>query len=237
MKVRYFRRSQITFIVITAALLLPSCSIFYRKFYADPVKCMDDALLRKPFDVIIVPGYPFDTTGINPIPEQRIAWAAYLYKNGLAKHVIFSGAAVHSPYVEAKAMRLYALSAGIRDEDIFIEPTAEHTTENLYYSFLMAEKLGFKTKALASQPNQVSSMIHFIKKYKLNLHLLPILSDSAKKYPLPSKHLSISEAFVPGFISIKDRDGRLKNFTGTLGFKVRSEIRKARKLKNKEVGG
>ena len=34
--------------------------------------------------------------------------AYYLYKNGYTKNIIFSGSAVHTPYVEAKVMRLLA---------------------------------------------------------------------------------------------------------------------------------
>jgi uncharacterized SAM-binding protein YcdF (DUF218 family) len=215
------------------SVLLTGCSAFYAKFYTDPVKCLAIANDRKPYDVLIVPGFPFDSGKIDDLVGDRIAWAAYLYKNGYAKHVIFSGSAVHSPYVEAEAMRLYALRAGIKPEDIFTETNAKHTTENLYYSFLLAEKLGFTKKAFASQPVQTSSMKNFSEKRDLPVDFIPILTDTLKKYPLPVDSIDISGAVIANFVSLKDREGLIKRLRGTRGHAVKVAMRKVRKLERK----
>jgi len=218
-------------------LSLSHCNLYYAKFYSDPEKCFLHAQRVKPYDVIIVPGYPFIPGVHNPILEQRIAWAVYLYKHGYTDHIIFSGGAVHSPYIEAEVMRLYAIQAGVKPEDIKVEAKAEHTTENIYYSFLMAEKNGFKKKAFASQPNQTSSMIHFSKKNKLPVDMLPIVTDSLLKYPIAFDTLDVSKAIVADFIPLRKKRGLIGSFRGTLGHTVKAEIRKAKRLKrnNKQV--
>ena len=143
-------------IILVSLVALCSCNAYYNTFYTDPTKCFEIAKQKKPYDVIIVPGFPHDSGKVNMVLSQRIKWAFYLYKNGYTKNIIFSGAAVHSPYIEAEAMKLIALQTGIDSNHIFTEIKAKHTTENLYYASVMANNLGFKSIAFATEPAQCS---------------------------------------------------------------------------------
>lgn len=212
-------------------LIFSSCNSYYNLFYADPIKCFDIAKQKKPYDVIIVPGFPHDSGKVNNVLCQRLSWACYLYKNGYTKNIIFSGSAVHSPYVEAKIMRLLALDLGIKDEHIFIETKAEHSTENLYYSTILANKLGFNSIAFATEPAQASFMKPFKRKFKLQLDFLPVVSDCVNQLNVQLNPIDESSAFVPNFVSLKKREGYLKSFRGTNGHKVKVEIRRANRLK------
>ncbi len=213
------------------SLLVSNCKPYYNAFYTDPVKCFAKACENEPYDVIIVPGFPSDSGRINPILAERINWAFFLYKNNYTKNIIFSGAAVYSPFVEAKIMRLYALQLGIRPEHIFVETKAKHTTENLYYSCVMAEELGFKKIAFATQPAQTSFMKPFRRKFGLKLDMLPVLTDSIKKTSFNYQLIDLSEAFVPDFVSIEKTEGLLKRLRGTRGRTVKKEMRKTKRLK------
>src|SRR5947207_556375 len=112
------------------------------------------AIEKQQFDVIIVPGMPFQNNQWRGIMKERVYWSKYLYDKGIAKNVIYSGAAVYSPYYEGKIMALYAEALGIPKEHIYSEIKAEHSTENIYYSYKLAKKLGFKRIALASDAFQ-----------------------------------------------------------------------------------
>src|SRR5438067_574875 len=59
------------------------------------------------FDAIIVPGVPFENGRWSQTMKSRVGWSYYLYRKGIAKNIIYSGAAVYSPYVEARIMALY----------------------------------------------------------------------------------------------------------------------------------
>lgn len=63
-------------------------------------------------DVAIVPGLPFDTLKVNPLFKARMLWLSTSTKQGLPKNIIFSGSAVHSPYVEGQIMKMIADSLG-----------------------------------------------------------------------------------------------------------------------------
>ena len=84
-----------------------------------------------PFDAIIIPGIPYEGRGWDSVMKARVLWSWILYKNGIAKNVIYSGAAVYTPYVEARIMGLYGEKLGIPAEHIFFDTLARHSTENV----------------------------------------------------------------------------------------------------------
>lgn len=220
--------------IVICCSLLTNCNAYYNLFYADPAKCFAEGVLKKPYDVIIVPGFPHDSGKVNLILAHRIKWAYFLYKNGFAKNIIFSGGAVHSPYVEAEVMRLFAIQLGIKKENIFTETKAEHTTENLYYSHVMAKELGFKTIAFATECAQASFMKPFKRKFKLDLDFLPVI-DTLIPLDISLIPLDESSAFKPGFIALKERESKLKSLRGTQGHRVKVAIRKAKKIKRQQT--
>ncbi len=221
-------------LLLTCILLFSSCNLYYNLFYTDPTKCFDNAKCHKPYDAIIVPGFPHDSGKVNIVLSQRIKWAYYLYKNGYAKNIIFSGAAVHSPYIESKIMRLLAIEIGIDDSHIYTETKAEHTTENLYYSYLLAKELGFQSIAFATEPAQSSFMKPFKRKFKLKFDFLPIVTDSIIKLNIKFNPIDESSTFVSNFIPLKERESITKSLRGTRGRKVKKEIHASKLLKRKQ---
>ena len=164
-------------------------------------------LPKAPYDVVIVPGIAYDTTkqqtnGFN----ARIIWANELYKRGVTKNIIFSGAACYSPYVEGKTMKLIAEAMGVPVQNVFAETKAEHGKENVYYSYLLAQKLGFKKVALAADPYQAFFLEGFIKTNLPEMGILPIAVDSLKMLYLPVPKIDASSAFVKDFVPLNKRE-------------------------------
>ena len=93
------------------------------------------------FDMIAIPGVPFNPPNWDSTMKARVYWSKYLFDNGIAKNIMYSGSSVYSPYYEGKIMALYAAAIGIPKENIFTETKAEHSTENLYYVYLKSKKL------------------------------------------------------------------------------------------------
>jgi hypothetical protein len=81
----------------------------------------------------------------------RAVWAARLWERGWAKSFITSGAAVHSPFVEAVALAQAMVALGVPPERIWLEPNALHTDENIYYSLGIVRALGLETVAVAAE--------------------------------------------------------------------------------------
>lgn len=170
------------------------------------------------FDAIVVPGVPFENGNWDSVMKARVLWSYVLYKNSITKNVIYSGGAVYSPYYEAKIMGLYAQKLGIPKEHIYYDTLARHSTENAYYSYLLAKQLGFKTVALATDPFQSALLKRFtISRFSTTMYHLPFVMDSVKAYSNLSPVIDPSSARKNDFVSIMDTESGFKRIKGTMG--------------------
>ncbi|MGK7389892.1 MAG: YdcF family protein [Candidatus Cyclobacteriaceae bacterium M2_1C_046] len=181
-------------------------------------------MANKPYDAIIVPGYPFQDSTWHDVMKIRVYWSKYLFENGYTNNVIYSGSAVYTPFIESVIMREYGKALGIPKENIFVEMEAEHSTENLYYSVQLAENLGFKKIALATDPFQNSLLKRFAKKNDLNIDFLPIVFDTLKHIPKPTPEINYSVAYVQDFEALPDKENFWKRFRGTLGGNINPDL-------------
>jgi hypothetical protein len=175
-----------------------------------------------PYDVIIVPGFPYrKNRGAGLILRMRIRWAHHLISKGIAKNVIFSGGAVYTPYIESQIMALHASELGIPADHIFCETNAEHSTENIVYSYQLARELGFKKIAIATGPFQSAFLSKYVDEHSLPVSFVSITKISGGKIG-KSAFTSIdpSSAYVKDFASLKDRESRKERQEGTLGNKI-----------------
>ena len=196
-------------LVVITVISIASCGSTQKAF----VK----AETQMPFDAIIVPGVPFDTAW-SDIMRLRVLWSYHLYNQGVAKNIIYTGSAVYSPYIESRIMAEYARTLGIPSENIFTEEQAEHSTENIFYSYYMAKDLGFENIAVATDPFQSKMVRSFAKRKKLNVAYVPAIFDTIHTY-YNDVNVTIdpTRAEVENFVSLPDREGFWKRFAGTMG--------------------
>jgi len=176
-----------------------------------------------PYDVIIVPGVPYDDDYWTKILMSRIYWSYYLHSNGYAKNIIYSGSAVYTPYVEAKIMAMYAKEMGIPETNIFTETNAEHSVENVFYSYKLARKLGFKKIALATDPFQSKMMQGPSKRMKVNIDFVPFSIEILDTMKIIEHNITDEKAYVENFISIEERENFFQRLRGTLGKNVKNQ--------------
>lgn len=156
-----------------------------------------------PYDAVIVPGYPYKTEGRNKILfNVRIFFAKELFEKGLAKNIIFSGGAAHTPYVEGKIMKTIADSLGLPPEHTFVEDKAMHSNENAKYGTKMAKSMGFKKIAVATDPYQFSYMTLLLKFFAPRTKILTFDPDRMADYNKPLPDVDTSNAFIKDFIPI-----------------------------------
>ncbi len=194
--------------------ILTGC-VFFRPL---PKKLYNRALENQPYDVIIVPGTPFNGIDWDTKMKGRVIWGVYLLQKGIAKNVIFSGGAVYTPYVEAKVMALYAEAMGVPKEKIFIEDKAQHSTENIYYSYLMAKEMGFTKIAVASDPFQSNLLMRFTRKrFKLPITHIPFVISTLKTIDDVHPVINPESAKVENFKSIVETQTKHFRRRGTRG--------------------
>lgn len=208
-------------VYLSLIFALSACAFSQRKS-----RKLLEAAKNEKYDVIIVPGIPYDQESWTKLMQGRVYWAKYLYDSGITKKVMFSGSAVYSPYYESKIMGMYGEAAGIPKEDILVEIRAEHSTENVYYSYHKSKNLGYKKVALATDPFQAKGVKSFVKrKISKNIGFIPFVFDTLSPRAKDLGNLSIADslAFEPKFKSITEREGFFKRLRGTLGKNINKE--------------
>ena len=178
--------------------------------------------LKYSYDAVIIPGFPYDNGEWNSVIKFRLLWAKHLYEKGIAKNFIFSGAAVHTKYNEGYIMAMYAHKMGIPKKNIFIEPNAKHSSENIYYSLLICKEEGFKKIAIATDPIQsflISNYIERIRNTDIDyLTLQPRYIREHKFYDEPTINyeLAIEEDFIP----LKNKEKFWERKKASLGLQI-----------------
>lgn len=206
------------FLILTT--LISSCTFFRPR----PSKLFKRALKEQPYDVIIVPGCPYDGTDWTTAMKGRVIWADYLIKTGVAKNVIFSGGAIYTPYVEAKVMAKFAEELGTPKEKIIIEDKAEHSTENIYYSYQIAKKMGFTKIAVASDPFQSNLLMRFSRiRFKLPIAHIPFVIDTLSKIDIVHPKIDASDCKVENFKPITETQTNRQRRRGTMGKNIKFE--------------
>lgn len=175
------------------------------------------------YDIIVVPGIPLENGKWSRTMKGRVYWSKYLYDIGVAKNVMYSGSAVYTPYCEAEVMAMYAEAIGIPRENIFVETKAEHSTENIYYGYHKAKKLGFHSIALATDPFQSKMLRQFVKtKISQDVGIIPMISDTLKKIEpqMIDPVIDFEKALVKDYVPLKERESFWKRFRGTRGLNI-----------------
>ena len=207
-------------IIAACALFLTSSCVFTKPSAS---KLFAQAQNSGSYDAIIVPGIPFDGSKgkWNTLMKMRVYWSVYLYKQGLAKNIIYSGSAVYTPYCESKIMALYAEALGVPKEHIFIDSSAEHSRENIYYSCYIASKLGFNSIAVATDPFQSLFLSNYPEKINVDIKFVPIVYKTLFSMNMLDIEINPESAFVENFVSLTERESFGKRFQGTRGKNIK----------------
>ena len=177
-----------------------------------------EAMENTPYDVIIVPGLPFNNQNqYGDLLLMRIYWSKYLIDQKVAKRVIYSGSAVYTPYVEAKIMKQIALGIGLPDSIIYTEEKAEHSSENAYYGLQIALTHNWKKVAVATDPVQSFMLQRYIDHHNLDLYSIPMQFGELDKSKMTFPEIDPQLAFEEHFIALPERESWFTRFYGTLG--------------------
>ncbi len=213
---------------VVAFLVLFLVSVFYGCVY--PSRSQKKLLARAKettYDIIIVPGVPLENGKWSRTMKGRVYWSKYLFDIGVARNVMYSGAAVYTPYREAEVMALYAQAIGIPKENIFTETRAEHSTENIYYGYYKARKMGFSSIALATDPFQAKMLREFSRtKISQDIGIIPMVYDTLKvlQADMTDPEINFDSLEIKDFVPITKRESFWKRFKGTRGLNIDKSV-------------
>lgn len=187
-----------------------------------PKKRLQKIAEVKPVDVVIVPGLPLYQGQWDTLLKTRMLWSEFLIKKGYARHVLYSGNAVYTPWMEGPSMALIAQQLGIDSAQILVDTIAEHSTENLYYSYLMAKAKGFQHIAVATDPFQCAMLHKFAKKnFEEEIYFLPVIYDSIKARTGVDVRIDTTLTKKKQFRSLEERQSYKERLKGTRGKEIK----------------
>jgi uncharacterized SAM-binding protein YcdF (DUF218 family) len=205
-------------VFIFCVLIFSSC------FFLGPTprKLLAKAQAVRPIDVAIVPGLPLYHGKWDTLLKSRLVWSAYLFKAGIVSNVLYSGNAVYSPWMEGPSMALFAEKLGIDTAHIIVDTIAEHSTENLFYGYQIAKKMGYKTIAIATDPFQCAMLHKYAKKnFKETIYFIPIIYDSIRRQMNIELQMDTALTYKHNFIPIEERLNYKDRFKGTAGKNIK----------------
>ena len=181
------------------------------------------APVQKAFDAVIVPGCPtLPEGGLSKCLQRRAVWAAMLWERGQAAHFITSGAAVHTPFIEAEALGRAMHALGIPKERIFLETHALHTDENVFNSLRIAQKMGFARLGIASERGQALGACQMLAQWHAGGTCGAFVMETSlvehRRTELTPMLLNVSARKVEGFLPLAERE---KERAARLGRKQR----------------
>lgn len=206
--------------------LLQSCTVYQE------VSLNDEH--RTQYDAVIVPGFPFDNEEgrMNEFQRMRLFWAYHLYITSETKHIIVSGSAVHTPYVEAEIFALYLKQLGVNPHHIIIEKKAEHSTENVFYSLELARHHGFEKVAIATDPMQSRMISFLLRNTEVNIDYLPadLKTLGMNYWRRFDTRIDGTSAYVSNFVPLKERENRKERMKGTKGERYLQKMKKEQEI-------
>jgi uncharacterized SAM-binding protein YcdF (DUF218 family) len=123
------------------------------------------------FDAIIVLGYPANADGSpSPIQRERVLEGVREFSAHVAPRLIMTGGAAHNSQVEAAVMARFAEQQGVPESAVIVEPRAQNTVQNAFYSVRIMQTHGWQSAEVVSSPSHLprASLIfsHFPIRYR-----------------------------------------------------------------------
>lgn len=212
---------QTTFLILTAILLGSCKSLNYKKIAVNRYQYAEQV---KPFDVLLVPGTPYFQEGMTEVMLNRLLWAEHLYKKGFSKYIMFSGAAVYTPFIEGCILREYAMLLGIPGDKILVEPKAENSVDNIYYANLQAREMDLKDMLVATDTYQSLRYSRFQKQTNIQFNMAPMQVDSLDLNFRFQTTINDSVCYQQGWIDYKKRKAWYERFARSGGKFLPDEV-------------
>ncbi len=98
-----------------------------------------------------------------------------------------------------------------------MDSLAQHSTENMWYSYLLGKKNGFENMALATDPFQTRMLYRFGKKKLKPVKFLPVIFDTLRTLNHTTLQIDYLPYKINNFKSIVETQSKWYRLRGTMG--------------------
>lgn len=198
---KYYKRILLILIILclagTATVLI--ISSYIKHAVSDDIYVGEAAGQLEKVDCILVLGAGLRPDGTpSLVLTDRLNRGIELYKAGVSDRLLMSGDHGRTGYNEVKAMKQYAMDAGVPENDIFMDHAGFSTYESLYRARDVFE---VKSLAIVTQPYHVYRATYAAKKLGL------------KAYGTPSAETVYQNAWM---MEVREKLARTKEFFNLL---------------------
>lgn len=161
--------------VVSLVAFTPLPNVLARPLGVKPVYKQADVIL-------VLSGGVYPNGSLSYFTSERVVQAVALYRRGFASKMILSGGLSlgNETNLDAEAMKRVVIELGVEEEDIIIEDRSRNTYENMKYSKLIIDEMGFKEVLL------VTSAIHTFRSLEIGkdsgLNLIPASPEPFEEY-------------------------------------------------------
>lgn len=151
----------------------------------------------RPSDCIIVLGAAIAGTEPSPVFAERIRHAVYLYKQGFAKQLIFTGGIGQGQhYSESRIARHFAQQLAIPNTAILIEEHSRTTQENLVEAAKLMHAHGLTSAIIVSDPLHMKRALLMAHDQAISAVSSPTPSSQYRSWPKRLKFLGRELYFI-----------------------------------------
>ncbi|HWO97122.1 MAG TPA: YdcF family protein [Bacillus sp. (in: firmicutes)] len=155
-------------------------------------------------DAAVVLGAAVINDKPSPVLKERINHAVRLYRKRMVEKIIFTGGkSKEDSLAESEAAKRYALSEGVRKEDIFIETRSAITEENLQQAKKIGEKQHFHTYTIISDPLHMKRALTMAHDYGMNAYSSPTNTSAYQSWKTKLPFLAREVFFYTGYMLTK----------------------------------
>lgn len=172
---------------------------------------------REALDVVLVPGCPTrEDGGLSRCQMERALSAAALWREGRARHLVVSGAAVHGPHEEATSLAMALAALGVPAEAIYLDRHALHTDENAFGALLIARANGWRSLGVVSQAGHAKAACAMLSAWGQPCAALPThrARANALHRSLGEPLLALRVPRAPDFVPLAERERLRAERTG-----------------------
>jgi uncharacterized SAM-binding protein YcdF (DUF218 family) len=167
---RFYRKSERGIASSIVALLVIYLALFHTPllwWVAKPLKLSSP--LEKADAIVVLAGGVGESGKAGQGFEERVKYGVELFKEGYARHFIFSSGYTYA-FKEAEVMKVLAVSLGVPGSSILLETNAKNTYENIEFSCIFLRLRNYKSAILISSPYHMRRVSLVCRKRAPDIH-------------------------------------------------------------------
>jgi uncharacterized SAM-binding protein YcdF (DUF218 family) len=155
----------------------------------------------RPADAAVILGAAVYRNRPSPVFRERIRHGVNLYRSGTVPRLLFTGGrAQGDDMAEAEAARSFAISEGVRPDDILIETSSTTTWENFTFAVPVMRNAGIRKVLVVSDPMHMHRSMAMARALRIEAYASPTPTSLYRSFGSKWMFLRYETKYYLGFL-------------------------------------